>query len=454
MISINSVSINLNENEIKQANKDWIFYFYLSSMLILLFLRNAIGVNIPVVFLLLLTIIPSFFGTKDHIVATAVCCIPMSTGFQYKYALFICISAIVIRYRSQIRLSQVAYPVFFMMFWELLHGFTGQFSILEYFRSFAELIFLVTVLSIDLKNINSKFIFRVLAVSTIGICFIMLYLQLQQFGFDFYSVFGRGFRTFRFGQSNTTAENYGLNFNPNRLGSICNLTIGSILLLLGRKEQSALDLVLLALSVIFGFMTLSRTFVVGLVFILLYFILTAKGTIRQKILITISTISITIIPIWLMNEYMPSILHNLIARFQEDNILNNRDDLFLFYNKHILSSIPFFFFGIGLQDFQGKISSIHNVSINVAHNGFQEIWVVWGIVGVVLFIWMLVALIRETKKYEPHPEIRQFLPLGLLFINSMAGQLIRSEIAILSLVIVIVSLCSNNILAQTINENI
>jgi hypothetical protein len=51
-----------------------------------------------------------------------------------------------------------------------------------------------------------------------------------------------------------------------------------------------------------------------------------------------------------------------------------------------LSSISNFIFGIGLQDFQGKISSIHSVSINVAHNGIQEIWVVWGILGVVLSI--------------------------------------------------------------------
>jgi hypothetical protein len=429
-----------NSKMLLHRNRDTYFYVYLISMLIMLLLRNALGVNIPVICLLLLTIIPAFFGTIDHVIAAAVCFIPMSTGFQFKYALFILIVGIIIRRKGQMRLSRVAYPVFLMMVWEIMHAFSGNFSFFEFLRSFAELIFLIVVLSIDQKKLNYKLIIRALAISTIGICFIMLFLQFQRVGFDLNNIFSRGFKNYRFGQANTSVENYGLNFNPNRLGTICNLTTVSILILFGRKEHTAFDMLLLVLSIIFGFMTFSRAYVISLIFIIFCFVITTKGPLPQKVLSIIGTLVFIAILLWSIKRYIPSVFYNMISRFQENDLFGGRDKLFLFYNEHIFSSVGYFLFGIGLQDFQGKISSIHNIDINVAHNGIQEIWVVWGVVGVVLFILMLINIIKDAKKYESNPEIRQFLPLGFLLFNSMAGQLIRSEITLLSLVMIYICL--------------
>lgn len=430
----------------KEKNKsDTRFYVFLGIMLFILFTRNALSVNIPVFVFLILSLFPALSKDENYILAFAACCLPMSAGFQYKYALFICIVAILIRCKGRVRLSSIAYPILLMVVWELLHAFSGQFSFYEYIRSFAELFFLVVIVScIDFDNVNHKLIYRALAISTVVICLIMLYLQLQQFGFNFDSVFGRGYNHFRFGQANTMSKNYGLNFNPNGLGVICNLSVVSILILFGRKEHSIFDLVMLVFAAIFGLMTLSRTYVISLAFIIIYFILTSTGRWRQRVLSVIGVVAITAVIIWLISKYVPHVFYDIISRFREEDLSGGRGALFSFYNQHIFSSIEYFFFGIGLQDFQEGISSIYNVSINVAHNGFQEVWVVWGIVGVALFIWMIIALIKEAKKYEPHQELRQFLPLGLMFVNITAGQLIRSETALLSLVIVLVSLCVKN----------
>ena len=79
MTSIEVDTIKQHEKTAIAANKkDLLFYFYLLAMLTALFLRNAIGVNIPVAFFVL-TVIPVVFGTIDHIIATAVCyilCLP------------------------------------------------------------------------------------------------------------------------------------------------------------------------------------------------------------------------------------------------------------------------------------------------------------------------------------------------------------------------------------------
>ena len=79
-----------------------------------------------------------------------------------------------------------------MMIWELMHAFYGNFSIFEYFRSFAELIFLVVVVSMNFKKINYKLIFRAFSFATVGVCIIMFYLQLQQHDFDVNYLFGQG----------------------------------------------------------------------------------------------------------------------------------------------------------------------------------------------------------------------------------------------------------------------
>lgn len=444
--------MNLKERTSKITNIDKVFYIYLLAMLTLIFLRNVVGINIPVYFLLLLTLIPAFFGSNDHIIATAVCCIPMSIAFQFKYALLICIFAIILKQSGKIRINRPLILLIFMMVWELLHLFYGEFSIIEYYRNIAELLFLMIFLSINLKSVNYRLIFRAFSFVTVSICFIMLYLQMKQHGFRIEEVFGQGFRNFRFGQANTTAVNYGLNINPNRLGFICNLSTTSILMVIKRHEKSIFDLALLLLSIIFGLMTLSRTYVIILMFIVIFYIIILKGTFKQKALYIGGIVATATMSIFLIRMINPTIFENLLLRFKEEDLLGARDHLFVFYNKHIFSSFTYFFFGIGLQSFKEKINSIYNVNINVPHNGFQEIWVAWGIVGFILFILMFGSLIKEAKRYQPNPSRKQYLILFIMILHVMAGQLIRSEISILSLILVVISLSIDNKSAPKIRK--
>ena len=56
-------------------------------------------------------------------------------------------------------------------------------------------------------------IFRAFSFATIGVCIIMFYLQLQQHDFDVNYLFRTGgLVIFRFGQANTTAVNFGFEF--------------------------------------------------------------------------------------------------------------------------------------------------------------------------------------------------------------------------------------------------
>ena len=133
----------------------WSFYLYLALMLFGLFLRNAMGVNLPPILFLAFTAIPLILGDQNHIIATAVCCIPFSTGFQFKYAILFCIVALVLKNRKQFRPGLALWSVAALAIWELLHGIGGSFSLSEYPRTMAELFFVAAVVTFwDRKSLN------------------------------------------------------------------------------------------------------------------------------------------------------------------------------------------------------------------------------------------------------------------------------------------------------------
>ena len=424
----------------ESSKKHTVFFLYLAVMLMALFARNALNVNIPAVFYLMITLIPLIIGNTDDILAVAVCCIPFSSGFQYKYALLLGIAAFLWKSRGKIRLTSVMGVVACMMIWELFHGFYGSFSFVEYFRSFAELLFLAVVSScIDRESLNYKFILRAYSVAVVGVCFVMLYLQLSQNNFDLNEVLTRGTDS-RFGENNTDYLQYGLNFNPNALGFICNLSLASCLFLISRKENSAFDIVLLVLSAIFAFMTLARSAVICMLFFVLGYVLFApiKGT--KKLQYVIVTIVLLLVIFTLIYFFMPVVFDNIVDRFSEDDVSNGRNRMFAFYNEHLNSSPFHLLFGIGLQDFAGKMINIYGGDCeNVPHNGYQESIVCWGILGIILVALLIIFMIKETKGTNRRSVV-SFLPLLGWMLYITAGQLVTSECALLELVLIFVIL--------------
>lgn len=434
--TVNAVSKlqRLNKSELLQ-------YITVAVMLAALFVRNALGIDFPVIFLLGIMLIPIVFGNDDNIWATVVACIPFSTGFQYKYALFAALVIFVIRRRGKINLSGSGILILLMMLWELLHAFMGAFSLYEYLRCFAELLIVFIITGADLKNVNYKLVLRTLAICTVGVCFIMLYIQLLGRDMDLQSLLSLNYRQFRFGAGNIKAENFGLNFNANGLGSICCQAVAAILILYGRKEHRSFDICMAILAALFGFFTLSRAYIVCILFVVGFFVLSSSGDIGKRLKGMLGVACLALVVVFVIGQFFPGVYENLTVRFSEDDVLNGRDDLLVFYSKHIFSAPLYMLFGIGLQDFQEKLIDIYGGYVQVCHNGPQEVWVVWGIVGVVLFFGMILTMISESKRFLKKKPLYQYMPLFLMLLYSLSGQLIRSGSGLLALILIYVCLC-------------
>lgn len=426
---------------IQKHAENRIFKVYLLAMFALMVARYLMKVNVPAVAFLAISMLPVWWGTPSEQLAFAASCIPLSVAFQYKYALLILSVAILVKNRGRVKWSGVLPIVILMMAWELWHALYGRFSYVEYLRGFAELLLLGVVTSIDLHDVNYKLMIRSLSVSVVGVCVIMLIMQLQQFGFDLVAVFIRSAQNFRFGESNMESGVFSLNFNANNLGFICNLATCSGLLLVIRKEHHWMDIVLMVGSVIFAFMTLSRTAIICMAMLFVGYLLFTRGNAIKKFVGGVGGVVVVILIIVLIELTIPSVFDNLTERFQREDVLNGRGALLKYYNEFLFSSPMYFLFGIGMQQMYEKVAPYSPVA-DVPHMGLQEVWIAWGLVGLTLFLVMLWRVVRLSRQYSAGKRhLYQFMPFALILVFTMTGQLLTSSRALMALTLAYVCLC-------------
>lgn len=426
---------------IPKNKENRIFRVYLVAMFVLMVARYLLKIDVPAIAFLALTLLPAWFGTKSEQLAMVASCIPLSVAFQYKYALLILSAAILIRNRWKLNRSGAFMIILAMAIWEWWHAFYGRFSYVEYLRDFAELILLGLVISIDLDHVNYKLIIRSLAISVVGVCAIMLVMQLQQFDFNLLAVFGRSAHSFRFGQSNMESGVYALNFNANNLGFICNLSTCGVLLLVSRREGTRFDIMMAVSASIFALMTLSRAAIICLILIFFAFIFLGEGKILQKVFSGVVGTVVAVIAMLLLWTYIPSVFENIQERFDRADVSGGRTSLFLYYGQFLLSSPAYFLGGIGMQQIFEKVSPYFPVH-DVPHMGIQEVWVVWGCVGIVMLVMLFAKIVTVSKQYaHGRRKLYQFMPFFLTLIYTSSGQLLTSSRALMALIVSYVCLC-------------
>ncbi len=422
-----------------------IIYATILCLLALLFAKNGLDLAIPMKGILLVAVLPAFFASPAQMIAMVLSFIPMSAGFQYKYALMAYVLIGIVRFGSQMHFSKLTFPLIVMIIWEMLHLVVSEtvVEMNELMRGFAEFVFLWFISCQKMKNLDMRMIARSLAIAVIGVCCITMYMQMTLVSGDVADVLSqRSDGSYRFGNDNSEDEEaFGLNFNPNQLGFICNMPVAALLVLMRMRKSTVLDGIMLSLCVAFGSFTLSRTFLVCLSFLFVSFILLSSNSLSRRLFyIVLLTILIGGV-VWAIDAFLPDVIKNFTARFEVEDISNNRIDLFGFYNQHIFSTVSFCLFGIGVQGFSDTLVRLYGPDIEVCHNGFQEVWVAWGLPGLLMVVWWLRQLVAESRKWCPSKTYLSYLPLIFILLEMQAGQFIRSNMSMLALIFAYTVLC-------------
>ena len=445
----NSFFRQMPEEYEKKESTHILFWCLMAGFMGLIFVRNIIGYSFNIAILLIYACVMAFFADHNEMMALAASFVPFSAAFQYRYAILAIIVLYIIKYNNQMRrLNLNVYaPLLFLMAWELIHGAVYDFSLVSYLQGFSELMLLTFVISLPNKKFDYAFISRVLVITTIFSCFIILLKLLNEVGYDFKAVFLDG--TYRLGPSafdGATAKgrSYVFNYNANDLGFICNLSISALLLRMRMKKVSALDIAFIVILCFFGALTLSRTFVLCLAIIFLLYSLSGKGNVIKKIRNIILAGVIVVIGLIVFASIIPYVFDNILNRFNTDDITGGRSYLLEWYNDYLFESPVNILFGTGLQDSLARVNMLSERTIEtVPHNCIQELLVVWGVLGLAVFVIMMLVMVNVAGKANPKMKFVNFIPFILTFVKAQAGQLITAERSLLVLTFLYIALCTD-----------
>ena len=429
-INVLDVSIPTKDKN-KYSRKFWLM---MSAFYMLFIIRNILHIEFPVVIYLGWVAIMALVFDDSEIKALVISFIPLSPGFQFKYAMFICIFVLIIKYYNRFRINSIAVTGILLMVWELLHFGIGTPSFLEFARGFAEIVFIIAVVCLPPSRKQSiSELTRVLALSSAVAFIILLFATVEGRGASIMELMEKGFR---FGVSEITEELFVFNYNANGLGFICNLAIVGLLINVYNKNAKIIDYLMIVFLVFIGLLTVSRTFLLCLAIMVILYILLQKRSLLQRALTVLILGTVAIIMLLLISEYFPSIIDNYDNRFSVDDVTGNRAYLLSFYNEFIFSSSENLFFGIGIQDISEKAYSITGIDPGVPHNGYQQLIVAWGIPGFVLMLLFVCKIISQARKFNKKIPLMYYLPLLLLLIDNLAGQFVTAPSNMLSLVFI------------------
>ncbi len=431
-------SLKTKEDVIKDTHKRLIYWFMLAFLLTMVAVKGLLGITVPAIVFLLITSFMMLIGDRTEIIATIIVCIPLSVAFQYKYAIIVCIIVYVFKYGGDIKFGKCILPLLVMMCWELLHGLFGEFSLNEYLRDFSELILLTFLMCISFKKIDYSFICRALAFSTLCMGLIVICSIIKNQG-SLEAAFMDS--TYRLGSSGDEAELFGLNYNANALGTMCNMSILVLLQLKLLGQGKKLDYIMIVGLLIVGVMTLSRAFLIGAVLVFLFFIISSGNKNGKSIKNLFVAAVIMLLVFYVIINFAPFIYERFAERFEVDDITSGRSDLITFYNQHIYSNLRYSMFGLGLQNLWDKIFKIYPSAKFVPHNSLQEMLVVWGIPGLIMFVSMIISMIKTSAKYVIKHTVANYSTLLFFIIISMSGQLITSGRGLLYFSLIYISMC-------------
>lgn len=203
--------------------------------------------------------------------------------------------------------------------------------------------------------------------------------------------------------------------NANSIAYFSIVTIS--LLLMGYKKLSMRPIVyvfLLVISILLGILSLSRTWLMLIFILLILYLFTRK--ISHKISFVLVVLIVGYFVIQSENYVLSIVTNGFSERFEDSNFstAGGRTEIYEEYNKFMSENNEYFIAGTGVVQCNEICGIGHSM-----HNATQQIFVCYGIVGLLLF--STVALIFLNKYRNKRALFIQYIPLigSFAFVQSI-----------------------------------
>lgn len=419
------------------------FAILLGFLLSVIAVRYAFQIDIPRLFFTLVIIVIALLGDRNEIMALIICCIPLHESVDLFYSLVSCVLVYILRFHRSIRINSGISVFFLMMIWELLHCFGSSFSPVQFLSSMIPLIVLAVIMCADTSDLDYPLVVRSLSYTTLSVAATLFLKLLNTHDFNFVAAV-TGLQ--RLGIVIEGAEQSSLVgglINPNALGIICVLAATGLMQLLNMKAGTRSDMIVACTVIVFGALTASRTFLVCLAFMAILLVATSGETLGKKLQFAGILVLLVLLAAAVLYILFPDLLEYYIGRFLVKDITTGRMGLMQQYHEFITKNLRVLCFGIGLQDFNTRLVEVYRAAYHVPHNSIQELTAAWGIPGVFLFAEMIFAMYRTSGRLWSRKKLLHSIPLLIILLKGMAGQMINSYYTMLAFSYAYLSLCAD-----------
>jgi len=421
----------------KYAFSHYKYWIFMMLIWLIAFIRTAVSIDIPVFSYIGICLVAAICCTREEAVALMCSLLPLSGVFQFRLALWV-ISSIYIFKIKRLRVKYFT-PFILMFMWELLHFSQTNVGIYGLFREFSEL-FALSVLLMDKEvDYSDGLPIRSLAYSTIFGTLINYIALKKLYGYDITSLT-------RFGKlASETSDFQGL-LNPNVNSYICVIAISGLWLLRFYGKDQYKDKFFIYFLIMTIFLTQSKSALICLLIAYFLYVLFAKGRVNISIKQILSIFSTVVSFVFVFGVLLRDMLMKTLDRFFVTDISTGRVVIFSFYHQHITSSLENLICGIGLYRYTERITNIYGniweffpglatvfngeVVYKPSHFSIQEVVVVWGIVGVLLFVYLFYMMFRHSKR-KCHS--LNAVTFWIILIYGLQGHLVSSDVMLLSL---------------------
>lgn len=368
-------------------------------MSILLYTRDIIEIEISKYIFIAVILFFSFVTTYEKLLSILLFTLPLMNGLPGNYILPIwCILIISNKLRNKnIQLGVISLWITFII-WEIsIYCFyTFDISITNEIGYFSALLLTFSLIS-EQRNFDYK---TPIICFCIGCCVLLVIIYIMYINSP---AMIYGDEEVRMGgDAYIDSARMTLKCNANSVGYLSSASLAcSFSLFYYKRIRLVLFIALVGIAFYCGMFSVSRTWVLSNILILLFYFIFQKKD-RKVGILTLLTLIVAGCYYFSENQL---ILDMFIDRFESDNIetAGNRTELFASYNDFLLSHSWNLFLGTSAQMYKEVTGLYHST-----HNSLQQIWLSYGALGFIIFV---AAFLCSLKQNFVKHEYIAFMPL-------------------------------------------
>ena len=434
------------KNETTMAKKDkYLLYGLVVGLSILLILRDINGISINKFIYFGFTVALMAAANYQTLVYMICFVLPLVCGLPGTY-IMPCAFVLLMFKRGSVKLMQIV-PVAIILLMELFAAFwypSVDFALIVNYVSFAAvMVFLIQ----DDREIDYMQCITLYVLGVLLLCGVILYATLRDAPANWMKLFAKG--EFRFGDIHEV-EGMTLNLNANSLAyySLTGIACGLLLTEKAKGTGKVWYIALIALFVLVGFFTVSRSWLLMAAACLLLYILSKLRNPKHFIMLLL-TIVVAAVLVFYWFKKNPELLSGFETRLNDDTVETggSRTIIFQKYMDIYFSDPRFIFFGTGVTQYRDVVGTVGSI-----HNGTQQILVCCGFIGFAVYMIVLFgpAIKANRRKWMP---LAYWLPLLSVIAFTQTIQFLNPTMLMLPYIIGIYALRAGGESNENISDN-